>query len=205
MVQSRFQTAGKTAGEKQMAQMKFTQCGCGNQVSHDSSRCPKCGGKVKHPTSSAAKLIAAFCAILVCVILFALSATNPSKDFGPPANEHQTAGEIANIKASAKADRHLVEAAMAYAKIKQNAIDPDSVKLKSALIVDSGAVCYTLSLTNAYGGRIENWAVLTPKGMIYAVDLTGINNDKWNRYCGNKEGFENAEVISRLAGQLDGK
>jgi hypothetical protein len=138
--------------------MKFTVCGCGNQVSHDSKRCPKCGGKVKHPISPVAGLLTAFCVVLLCVILFALSTTKPSADYGPPS------------ESSAPVDPHW-DVTFAVSdfepKIKENLKDPDSYQQIGAF-GNATAVCVEFRSKNSFGGYGEPArAVLLRKTNVY--------------------------------------
>jgi hypothetical protein len=81
--------------------------------------------------------------------------------------------------------------AVAGAKqIKESMKDPDSFQLKSALLVADHSVCYEYSATNSFGGRMREYAVLTPKGKIHFNDA-GV----WNRSCANKSGDELAALV----------
>jgi hypothetical protein len=78
-----------------------------------------------------------------------------------------------------------LEAVAGAQQIKDSMKDPDSFQLKSALLMADHSVCYEYSATNTFGGRMREYAVLTPKGRINFND-SGV----WNKYCANKNGDE---------------
>jgi hypothetical protein len=63
--------------------------------------------------------------------------------------------------------------------------DPDSFRLKSAMLQADGSACYVYSATNTYGGRIEEFAVFTPN-----LKLVPNNANVWNKLCAGKAGDE---------------
>jgi len=63
--------------------------------------------------------------------------------------------------------------------------DPDSFKLLSVLLMKDGSVCYDYSATNTFGGRMKEYAVLTPKGKILINQA-----EVFNKLCANKTGEE---------------
>jgi hypothetical protein len=88
------------------------------------------------------------------------------------------------------AENRYVDGAM---KIKGMMKDPDSFKLKSAIMMPPakggviGAACYTYSATNTFGGRILEHGLMTPSGKLYANSDEN-NPEGWNKYCGGKTG-----------------
>jgi hypothetical protein len=63
--------------------------------------------------------------------------------------------------------------------------DPDSLQLKSTMLQADGSACYLYSATNTYGGRMQEYAVLTPSLKMVANDPT-----VWNKLCAGKAGDE---------------
>jgi hypothetical protein len=78
-----------------------------------------------------------------------------------------------------------LEAIAGASQIKESMKDPDSFQLKSATLMADHSACYEYSATNTFGGRMREYAVLTPKRKILFNDAT-----TWNKYCTNKSGLE---------------
>ena len=127
-----------------MAQMKFTACGCGNQVSHDSKRCPKCGGKVAHPTSTFVKVLAAFCGFLILIIVIASFSTKPDTNYGPPSASASAVDPEMDMRLAVDDFERTIKA-----KLK----DRDSYqRIRAGGAKDGSAVCVEFRSKNGFGG-----------------------------------------------------
>jgi uncharacterized membrane protein YqiK len=94
------------------------------------------------------------------------------------------AQKVAQADAIKKQGQRLL-AAHAAVELKDAMKDPDSFKLLSVLLMKDGSVCYDYSATNTFGGRMKEYAVLTPKGKILINQA-----EVFNKLCANKTGEE---------------
>jgi hypothetical protein len=77
--------------------------------------------------------------------------------------------------------------------IKASANNPDSIKFRRVMIFDSGAVCYEFTGSNAFGGIVQNYAVLPAGSSQVAFNKAAI----WNKQC-DGAGYNVPEWLSRL-------
>ena len=152
-----------------MAQMKFTACGCGNQVSHDSKRCPKCGGKVAHPTSTFVKVLAAFCGFLILIIVIASFSTKPDTNYGPPSASASAVDPEMDMRLAVDDFERTIKA-----KLK----DPDSYqRIRAGGAKDGSAVCVEFRSKNGFGGYTEGRALFLKQANTYMVtDMSQMTN-----------------------------
>jgi len=78
-----------------------------------------------------------------------------------------------------------LQAIAGASQIKESMKDPDSFQLKSNMLMADRSACYEYSATNTFGGRMREYAVLSPKRKILFNDAAA-----WNKYCTNKSGLE---------------
>lgn len=77
--------------------------------------------------------------------------------------------------------------------LKEAMRNPDSFTIKSALVMDSGAVCYEYRSQNGFGGMNREQAVLTPKDRILLQETSGFYR-AWEKFCHGKSG-DDAEAL----------
>ena len=106
------------------------------------------------------------------------------KDHPEEVQARIAASQAAQAAAITKQAQRLT-VAHAAVEIKHMMKDPDSFKLKSAVLMADGSACYTYSATNTFGGRMEEYGVLTPTGKILLNDPT-----PYNKFCAGKTGHE---------------
>lgn len=146
--------------------MSLIKCNeCGNEVSTEAKTCPKCGVKVKKPTSSATKL-----AVILLGIAFVGAIVSE--------NESASVPETPEIKAQKEAESKRYVAAFGTSKtIRSSMRDPESLKFETLLVNDdSSVVCAEYRARNGFGG-------MNRELMIVTKDKTSQSTAAWNKHC----------------------
>lgn len=146
---------------------------CGHQVSTDAKACPQCGAKIKQPTSRFTILIVG----LIC-IGFAKFIFDPEPS-PPPVAEQTPEQAAAKLKKEAEFQRVVIGAKA----LKQAAKNPDSFKLTSAALMESGAICYEYRATNSFNA-------VTPGKFVVSKNGGSAEAAAWNKHCGGKSGTD---------------
>ena len=185
---------------------------CGKEVSTKADACPNCGAKVKKPTGCGTLIVVTLVGVLVLVIAFGGSdkGTSPTTAAAPapspvpvkpPNTEEQAAAAAAKAAADAKRKKEeetFVKAQIGAKVLKQAMRDPDSFKLASVLVMDSGAVCYEYRARNGFGGMNVSHAVLSSDGKTFkGQDEDGFSR-VWNKECSGKAGDDIVSTLQRL-------
>lgn len=161
---------------------------CGNPVSDQAKKCPKCGAKTVVPRH----LKKTSPGVMVLAILIGIGVVSAMFRESPP--EHKkTAKEVAEEDArSLRNDR-----AVGAAKLLRDAMkDPESFSVQSALIMESGAVCYEYRAKNSFAAVVPGMAVLTAKGGMIATGGNERALDKaWREECAGKMGRDVSSLI----------
>lgn len=88
--------------------------------------------------------------------------------------------------------------AVAATKVwRDNLKDPDSAKVRSALLMPSGAWCFDLSAKNSFGANVRSFMLISPNGAPQFADADSPSDTfrtEWNSYCSGK-GNEYANVV----------
>lgn len=149
---------------------------CGHEMADNSSVCPECGWR---PTSRITKV---FAGLLIAGVAFGVYDTMSHPDGAP--------------KQDAAWQKH-GGIAVAAAKVWRSGLkDPDSAKIHSAVLEDTGAWCLDLGAKNGFGAYVRNYIVISPKGEPQFSDSEPNDNFRttWNSYC-NATGAEYADVV----------
>ena len=78
--------------------------------------------------------------------------------------------------------------------LKRTARNPESFRLKSALVMGNGAVCYTYRAANGFGVMSRGSAVMSKSGAIYTSETDGDRFSRsWQHDCKGKSGEEFVE------------
>jgi hypothetical protein len=88
---------------------------------------------------------------------------------------------------------HAVEGAIALRKAMRN---PDSFKLESVHVVESGAVCYQYRAQNGFGGTNLEFAVLPPGAQRFNFNASG-----WNAQCAHKPHHDQTWAVQTRMGK----
>ena len=140
---------------------------CGSDVSTEASSCPKCGAKVKKPTSGAAKLL------LGVVVLGVFVA-----GIGGGGNSPDTPPETPEQKAQKEAEAARYAVAAATSKLLRDSMrDPDSLQFESLRVNDdSSVICAEYRARNGFGGVNREF-------MVVADGKTSQKPNAWNKHC----------------------
>lgn len=88
--------------------------------------------------------------------------------------------------------------AVAAVKVWRNNLkDPDSAKIRSAVLMPSGAWCFDLGAKNGFGAYVRNYMLISPNGAPQFADALDGSTDfgaAWNSYCAGT-GQQYANVI----------
>ncbi len=82
--------------------------------------------------------------------------------------------------------------------IRNAARDPDSVKFRGVWIMTSGAVCFDVVATNAFGGPARMFAIIPPNSTrIYDGDAA--REHGYNKYCANQDGTDYTYMATHMS------
>lgn len=81
--------------------------------------------------------------------------------------------------------------------LRSGAKDPESFRLRSAVLKDSGAVCYVFRARNSYGAEMPGEAVLTKEGLFIGEKDGNAFVRAWNRECTEDGGKEVAPILTK--------
>ena len=95
--------------------------------------------------------------------------------------------------------RRLAVAGVSLQRLRDSMRNPDSFKLRQALIMDNGATCYEFRSQNGFGGMNDGYAALTPTGRLATNEMPG-GTALWNQYCANKNGKDETWGVGYVAG-----
>jgi hypothetical protein len=123
-------------------------------------------------------IVIAVAVILLVTVVSVMQPNNPPK---------RTTG-IDNALATNK-----LRALQGAEALKSRMRNPASFELHSAVLMSSGAICYTYRAANGFGGVNVEYAVETPKGKISILGTDG-NGSEYEHYCQGKTGQELTEV-----------
>lgn len=152
---------------------------CGNEVSTTAKACPKCGAKVKKPTST---LTWVFVAVLSLGMLNAVMTETPATQAEKAAlasetPEQKSAREKAEAEKKEKESRQYIVAASTAKAIKSAMREPASLVFDSLRISDDAkTLCAEYRARNGFGGMsIEHVVVAGGKTLQTAK--------AWNKHC----------------------
>jgi hypothetical protein len=123
------------------------------------------------------------------------------------AHREDAPAPVQNVAATApkeitKENAQIGMAIIGAQQLKQSAKDPKTFELESAILMDSGAVCYQYRAHNAFNAILEGHTVLTEKTKLLVEDND--ENDfvaSWKRLCLHNSGSE-LEPYIRLNGLI---
>ena len=165
---------------------------CGSEVSSKAETCPKCGARVSAKRMGCGSLIGVV--FLGGIIIASLSSIFSSSS---PPSKPETPEQTAAKK---KQDEAVQRATVGAIALKKTMRDPESFKLKSALVIDgTGAVCYDYRAKNGFGGMNVGHAVLSSDGKSFKTSEMDGFTKLWNKECANKSGTEAATAIRWFA------
>jgi hypothetical protein len=191
----------------------ITTCNeCGGQVSTKATACPKCGA-----VRAGGKGIGCGAVTLGVFVFFLLSylwtdyqasqkrddaAAKEAARVAKLTPEQRAAEERAKAAAAAEKKRRddaVSRAAVGAQMLKKSMRNPDVFKLESALVMDSGAVCYTYRGQTGFGGMKRGYAALSADAKRFLTDEMDGFRTLWNRICANKSGDEVSTAINWFA------
>lgn len=141
---------------------------CGTEVSTEAKTCPKCGAKVKKPSSGAGTML--IIGLVAAIFLVAMAGGGGSKGVSEPETPEQKAKKDAEYK-------QYVVAVATSKTIRESMRDPESLKFESLRVNDEGSVvCAEYRARNGFGGMNQEILVLTAKGPSQSANA-------WNKHC----------------------
>lgn len=117
-------------------------------------------------------------------------------DGHPMSMVEKITGERQPRKPPTQKDINIDRAVRGALSLKSAMRNPDSFTVESALVMDSGAVCYEYRSQNGFGGLNQEQAVLTPKDNILLTTHRGFAA-AWEKFCHGKRG-DDAEALINL-------
>lgn len=134
-------------------------------------------------------------AILLSIVFVVVWAFNQPKIFPEFKSITHTKTPVGEKETQAKSMRtDKLARTIAGANIIKNAMrNPDSFKLESALIMDTGSVCYKFRSQNGFGGMNKISAVLYGDD-IKTSEMEGFAR-RWNKECANKTGEDVTDYL----------
>lgn len=169
---------------------------CAGEVSSTAKACPKCGAKVPKRTSMLTKLLAL---ILIPGMLLAVFSTNQQTE--------KLRAEAAAIDASLTPEQRaakqeaderlnagLLRGRAMVRLIKQNAKNPDSIKIESAFLTTAGAVCINYRGTNSFNAVVPGLMVL-PSDASSKSATAEQTPTAWNKHCAKTPGRDITSVL----------
>jgi hypothetical protein len=106
----------------------------------------------------------------------------------------------AAVEAKPARDKEVAPIKAALA-LKNSMKDPDAFKLRFVIQESSGAICYNYTSTNSFGGRVQEYALLTPERSLVTIG-TNSDIDAWQKYCAGKSG---KSLTAWVNANLEGK
>jgi len=86
-------------------------------------------------------------------------------------------------------------------QLKQTMKDPESFKLRAAVLMDDGTVCYNYRAKNSFGAELPGSAVIVRRKndiqLLVEQSSQGFAT-AWNKRCANKNGEDLTQIIERL-------
>lgn len=164
--------------------MALTKCEeCGNDVSTRAKTCPQCGAEVTKRHSKMQWIIIglATIGIVSCIANEQTKSDLVASENAAIEAKKSPEQKAAELAKKAKNEAEFQRVVTGAKAIKQQAKNPESFKLNSAILMKDGAVCYEYHATNSFNAVVPGVAVLTKS------KVTQTNED-WNKFCGGKSG-----------------
>lgn len=170
--------------------MALTTCEeCGKQISKSAKTCPGCGAALprRHSRTQWAIIGLATIGIVSCIA--------SQQEANEKVATQEAAKSPAQLSAEAllkAAEEERFQRVLAGAKtLKSSSKNPASFQLASALLMPSGAVCYSYRATNSFNAVVPGNAALVKDKLL-------LSDADWNKHCGGKTGTEYGYVRRAL-------
>ena len=141
---------------------------CGTEVSTEAKTCPKCGAKVKKPSSGAGTML--IIGLVAAIFLAAMTSgtgSNTSSDVETPEQKAQKEAETARYAVAAATSKLL----------RDTMRDPESMKFESLRVSENAdTVCMEYRARNGFGGMNREF-------MVVADGKTSQKPNAWNKHC----------------------
>ena len=177
---------------------------CKNPISAQAKVCPSCGAK--QPRRHGV-LQWTFLGLVTVVIVSCIASNQTDHEervarvaaLEAAKSPQQRADEAA---AKQRDDSNLQSALKIARVLKRKVKDPESFKLTSLLLFDSGEACFEYTAKNAFGGTVQAKAVSDGKSKILGSESDGNQFvAAWNKTCTHAGGHEHASGLN-LLGQI---
>lgn len=146
---------------------------CRNDVSTEAKSCPKCGAKVRRPTSP---LTYIFLVLFGLSLFYIFGATRPDVPPAPPTPEQ--------LAESAKKETRFQKTRIVAQAIKSSLRDPASLQWDSIGVTDDASVmCFVYRAKNGFNA-------MTQEFVVHANGKTSQTPAAWNKYCANKTSID---------------
>jgi hypothetical protein len=139
------------------------------------------------------KLSIVFLVIIGAAALIAIASSSSNSTSTPAPTPQAT-------QQATKDDANLQRAILGARSLRAAMRNPDSFKLASVHVKDSGSVCYSYRAQNGFGGmNLEN-AVLAP-----GAPGLNPNASAWNSQCAHKNGVDVTDQVNDFLARVGGQ
>jgi len=166
-----------------MAMIKCKECG--SNVSNKAASCPHCG--LTKPGARGYGIGSVI--IISSLVIWSIA----DSQFNPPSSKYTEQEKIEQAKKDAL-DQKKYAVLTRATLIKKTMRNPDSFKVQSVILTESGSACFEFISQNGFGGMNNGAAVSWGFDGISMTDMNGFY-ENWKRECDGKSGKDITKYI----------